>query len=260
MRRSAVSGGKLICLALACSYTFGMAGATISSDGDFRLLKLDGYHVKWGENALGAGAKVSYAFVDVAMRFDGARNCGELVPMTDLAMRNGISEATLHAETAAAFRAWELAANITFIPVEDPDQADILIGAQGQPVGRAYANVMYQPGSSDGVRAIDRALVCLNPEQRWKVGFDGDIEVYDVRYTLVHEIGHAIGLDHPGPSGQVMSFAYSESYHGLQPGDFHGVRLLYGVVGTNNMTAGGGQTPPPTENAPANSVRLTSLP
>ena len=236
MRRSAVSGGRLICLALACCYAFGMAGASIGSDGSFRLLKLDGYHVKWGESALGAGATVSYAFVEVPMRFDGARNCGELVPMTDLVTRNGISEATLHAETTAAFRAWEAAANITFIPVDDPDQADILIGAQGQPVGRAYANVMYQPGSVDGVRAIGRALVCLNPDQRWKVGFDGNIEVYDLRYTLVHEIGHAIGLDHPGPSGQIMSFGYSENYSDLQPGDFYGVQLLYGA-GIRSMTA-----------------------
>ena len=259
MRRSAVGGGKSICLALACCYAFGTAGATIAKDGGFRLLKLDGYHVKWGETALGAGATVSYAFVDVPMHFDGARNCNELVPMSDLATRNGISEATLHAETAAAFRAWEQAANITFIPVDDPDQADILVGAQGQPVGRAFANVVYRPGSSDSVRAIDRALVCLNPEQRWKVGFDGDIEVYDLRYTLVHEIGHAIGLDHPGPSGQIMSFSYSEHFSDLQPGDFHGVQLLYGV-GMKNMTVGGGQVPPPPEPAPANSGRLNSLP
>jgi predicted Zn-dependent protease len=237
MRKLAVGGGKGICLALACFFAVGMAGATISSDGSFRLLRLDGYHVKWGENALGAGATVSYAFVDVPMRFDGARNCRELVPMTDLATRNGISEATIHAETAAAFRAWEEAANITFTLVDDPEQADILIGAQDQPVGRAYANVKYQSGSSDGVKAIDRALVCLNPDQRWKVGFDGDIEVYDVRYTLVHEIGHAIGLDHPGPYGQIMSFGYNEQHSDLQPGDFHGVQLLYGI-GIRSMTAG----------------------
>ena len=258
-RKIAVRWTKLICLALAGSCGLGLAGANVGKDGGFQLLKLDGHHVKWGEDALGAGATVRYAFVSGPMRFDGARNCSELVPMTDLALRNGISEATLHAEAAAAFRTWEEAADITFIPVDDPGQADILIGAQGQPVGRAYANVMYQPGSNNGVRAIDRALVCLNPEQSWKVGFDGDIEVYDLRYTLVHEIGHAIGLDHPGPSGQVMSFVYSETYHDLQPGDFHGVRLLYGI-GSKQMTAGGGQTPPPPESAPENSGRLTSLP
>ena len=237
MKRFAVRAGKGICVVLGCCFAFGMAGANIVRDDGFRLLKLDGYHVKWGEITLGAGATVSYAFVDVPMRFDGARNCGELVPMTDLAARNGISATTLHAETAAAFRAWEEAANITFIPVDDPDQADILIGAQGQPVGRAYANVMYQPGSGDNVKAIDRALVCLNPDQRWKVGFDGDIEVYDMRYTLIHEIGHAIGLDHPGPHGQIMSFGYSEKYSDLQPGDFNGVQLLYGA-GIRRMTAG----------------------
>lgn len=238
MRRFAVGGGKVICLVLACCFAFGMAGANISSDGSFRLLKLDGYHVKWGENALGAGATVSYAFVDVPMRFDGARNCRDLVPLTELATRNGISAAMLHAETAAAFRAWEKAANITFTPVDDPEQADILIGAQDRPVGRAYANVVYGPGSSSaGVKTIDRALVCLNPDQRWKVGFDGDIEVYDMRYTLVHEIGHAIGLDHPGPYGQIMSFGYSEKHSDLQPGDFHGVQLLYGI-GMRSVTAG----------------------
>ena len=109
--------------------------------------------------------------------------------------------------------------------------------ALGQPVGRAFANVTYRPGNSDGVRTIDRALVFMNPDQRWKVGFDGDIEVYDIRYTLVQEIGHAIGLDHAGPSGQVMSFAYRETYSDLQPGDFHGAQLLYGA-GRNDMMAG----------------------
>jgi hypothetical protein len=235
--RTAVSVGKIICLALTCPFAVGMATATVSSDGSFRLLELDGNHVKWGDSALGAGATVSYAFVDALRHFDGAHNCREIVPMDDLAMRHGISLVTLQEEAAAAFLVWEEAANISFVPVDDPDRADILIGAQGRPVGRAYANVEYRPGSNDGVVAIDQALVCLNPDQRWKVGFDGDIDVYDIRYTLVHEIGHAIGLDHPGPSGQVMSFGYSEEFSDLQPGDFRGVQLLYGVS-MKSMTAG----------------------
>ena len=47
----------------------------------------------------------------------------------------------------------------------------------------------------------------------------------------------AIGLDHPGPHGQVMSFRYDETHSGLQLGDFHGVQLLYGS-GMRQMTAG----------------------
>ncbi len=236
MTRTTMRLGAGMCVTLILTFAVGSVSASIGDDGNFRLLRLDGHHVKWGETALGAGATVRYAFVDAPRQFDGARNCRQLVPIDRLATRHDISQETLQAEAAAAFRVWEEAANITFVHVDDPDRADILIGAQGQPVGRAYANIEYQRGGDEGVRAIDRALICLNPYHRWKVGFDGNIDVYDVRYTLVHEIGHAIGLDHAGPSGQVMSFRYNEAYSDLQPGDFRGVQKLYGVS-MKSMTA-----------------------
>lgn len=102
---------------------------------------------------------------------------------------------------------------------------------------RAFANVSYAPDEKDGVRAIEQALVCLNPDHKWKVGFDGDENVYDIRYTLIHEIGHAIGLDHPGPSGQVMGFRYTEAFAELQPGDLFGIRQLYGLRANNSELA-----------------------
>ncbi|WP_366213463.1 matrixin family metalloprotease [Aquisalimonas sp.] len=205
------------------------AGALVAHDGDdaYRLLELDGYKVKWGDQELGVGASVSYAFADRALRFDDARNCRELAPIKGLADQN-LSMETLTRETAAAFQVWERSAGLSFHQVSDAREADIVVGAQGRPRGRAFANVSYAPDPQDGVRAIDQALVCLNPEQEWKVGFDGDKDVYDIRYTLIHEIGHAIGLDHPGPSGQVMAFRYTEAFDELQPGDLRGVRRLYG--------------------------------
>lgn len=207
----------------------GTAVATLPDDGRFRLLTLDGYHVKWGDAALGAGATVTYAFVNTPRRFDGERNCEELVPIEQLAVRHGISLETLYEEAAAAFRLWETAADIKFLEADDPDRADILIGAQGRPRGRAYANVISGGDGAQGVRVIQQAVACLNPEHHWKVGFDGNIEAYDIRYTLVHEIGHAIGLDHAGRSGQVMSFSYDEAHYDLQPGDIRGAQMLYGV-------------------------------
>lgn len=198
-----------------------------ASEDGYRLLELDGYKVKWGDRHLGVGASISYAFAGEALRFDDARNCGDLVSV-DALLGEHLSMEVLARETAAAFRVWERAAGLSFHRVEDVRDADIVLGAQGKPRGIAFANVSYAPDVEDGVRAIDQALVCLNPDHRWKVGFDGDEDVYDIRYTLTHEIGHAIGLDHPGPAGQVMGFRYTEAFDDLQPGDLRGIQILYG--------------------------------
>lgn len=204
----------------------------------YRLLELEGYKVKWGEQTLGVGARISYAFADETMRFDNARNCGVLAPMKALSGQD-LSFETLVRETAAAFRVWERAADLSFHRVANARDADIILGAQGQPRRRAFANVSYAADEKEGVRAIEQSLVCLNPEQKWKVGFGGDKEVYDIRYTLIHEIGHAIGLDHPGPSGQVMGFRYTEDFPGLQPGDLLGIRRLYGRGANGSQLADG---------------------
>ena len=199
----------------------------LASENEFRLLELDGYKVKWGDQRLGTGASVSYAFANENLRFDDARNCSDLAPIEALFGKN-LSMETLARETAAAFQAWERAAGLSFHQVDDAHHADIVLGAQGRPRGRAFANVSYAPDPQDGVRSIEKALVCLNPNHEWKVGFDGNKNVYDIRYTLIHEIGHAIGLDHPGPSGQVMGFRYTEAFSDLQPGDRRGAQQLYG--------------------------------
>ncbi len=211
----------------------------LADDGGYRLLKLDGYKVKWGDQQLGVGASISYAFAGEALRFDDAHNCRDLAPIDEL-LGEVLSMETLDREAAAAFRVWERAAGLSFHKVSDTREADIILGAQGQPRGRAFANVAYAPDSDDfsnvsyspdaevDVRTIEQSLVCLNPAHEWKVGFDGNKDVYDIRYTLTHEIGHAIGLDHPGPSGQVMGFRYTEDFADLQPGDLRGVQRLYG--------------------------------
>ncbi len=214
-------------LFLALIFLLALPIPSRSDDSGYRLLKLDGYRLKWGEQQLGVGATVSYAFAMDSLSFDAALNCGDLASI-ELLSSEDISIETLLRESAEAFRIWEQAAGLRFHRVADAEGADIIIGAQGQPMGRAFANVSYSDDLQDGVRRIERSLICLNPEQKWKSGFDGDTSIYDLRYTLVHEIGHAIGLDHPGPSGQVMGFRYTEAFSDLQPGDVAGARRLYG--------------------------------
>ena len=191
-----------------------------SENAGFNLLRLGGAWVKWGAPKLGTHAEVTYAFASQSMKFPNARNCSALEPVVPVLKSSGITE--------FAFGEWSRVAGINFQAVADASTADIVIGAQKFPRGRAYSNVSYSSVNKKGARQISRSLICLNPDREWKLGFDGDLDVYDLRYTLIHEIGHAIGLDHPGPHGQLMSFRYHEKFRKLQAGDMAGAAALYG--------------------------------
>ena len=45
---------------------------------------------------------------------------------------------------------------------------------------------------------------------------------------IAHEIGHAIGLDHPGPTGALMGYSNQGDIDRLMPGDVEGAVALYG--------------------------------
>jgi hypothetical protein len=198
----------------------------------FRLLDLENQTVKWQSPRFGASAVVTYAFAtDSITTTPGARNCAKMLPAARAYEASGIETSRFRREVAAAFRMWEKVANISFRETTDAASAGILIGAQAEPVGRAFTNVALRPMSNrkpEGKKVIARSLICLNPQQPWKIGFDGRLDVYDLRYTIAHEVGHAIGLDHPSPAGQLMSYRYDERQTGLQPGDIKGATLLYG--------------------------------
>jgi hypothetical protein len=155
--------------------------AAAGKAGIFRIIELKGSKVKWGSPSLGTGTSVTYAFATAPVAFAEARNCRAMAPMDDLLERSGIDISQFEAEAARAFDAWSSVADIEFRQVSDPAAADILIGAQARPVGRAFTNVSYTRAAESAVSPLEKSLVCLNPEQPWKVGFDGDLNVYDLR-------------------------------------------------------------------------------
>jgi Matrixin len=194
----------------------------------FRVLKLEGHQVRWSLPVEGGPRVVTYRMVNETLAFPTARNCRGLAPLDGLVAGSRLPPAAVKAEAAAAFAMWEAAANIVFKEAPEGGPADILIGAQTEPDGWAFADVFYATASSDAVKPITQALLCLNPAKPWKVGFNGDLKTYDLRYTLAHEIGHAIGLDHPSNANQIMNYRYEERFRALQPGDIRGAVALYG--------------------------------
>jgi hypothetical protein len=211
--------------ALALLYAVSAESGTLK---DYRQLILDGHQLKWGAPVLGEGAVITFALAAAEMEFADARNCKGIAPLAGLLAVNGVDGEAFRNEMIAAFAAWQAVADITFRET-DPARADIIIGAEIDPLGRAFTNVVYDKAANgDGPRRLTQSVICLNPDVRWKVGFDGDLDRYDFRYTLLHEIGHAIGLDHPPGRRAVMDFAYQEAFRVLQPGDVEGIVGLYG--------------------------------
>lgn len=192
-------------------------------------LVIGGKEVRWPQPARGRGPQLSYAFAVDRIDSPDAVNCRAVGPLDRLAQHSGLSEMKLRAAAAEAFARWENVANITFVAAADAATADIVIGAEIEPLGHAFTDVRVGPALPRGARAIEHAAICLNPERRWKIGFDGNLTSYDLVHTLTHEIGHAIGLDHPGARGALMAFRYDESRDGLADGDIFGVAALYGA-------------------------------
>lgn len=224
------------------------------------LLEVDGHHLKWNASTAADPTVITYAVLTgpyslpADKRILSPSNCSSMLPFSSIVSKSpGIPGTEVRQELRSAFAAWQTAAGISFLEVSDPLQANIVVGAQEFAEGRAFTNLSYRvghtilpvakalgkPGSSPSVRPsvqqeggpakeIEQSYICLNPQVRWKIGFDGDLEVYDLRYTFTHEIGHAIGLDHPGSTGSVMSFRYDERVRELQPSDVAAVRSLYG--------------------------------
>jgi hypothetical protein len=218
--------GSLLGLMVTCCAA--AMPSTARAEATFRRLEIARTPVRWLPGFPGDRIVLRYAVADRDIVQPGAVNCSSMRAPTALLQRSRLDHAALEAALREATRRWQDAAEIAFEPAGSLETADIVIGEQAKPVGRAYTNVTLAQQWSGPVRPIVGASVCLNPEQPWKVGFDGELTVYDLVHTLTHEIGHAIGLDHPAGRGHVMSFRYDESRDGLSEGDLLGAAALYG--------------------------------
>lgn len=224
------------------------------------LLRIQGHLMRWAPEAAGNKTVITYSILKGPYIVQRNRsilspsNCAKMHAFADIVAKSpGITEEKAKSELQAAFQAWERVADIAFVEAADPSIANIVIGAADDPGGRAFANLSYRSekgltpvtmalgkpdasnspasdgkGGDGSIVPIDQAYVCLNPKSHWKTGFDGNLEVYDLRHTFTHEVGHAIGLDHPDSTGAVMAFRYDERVRELQPSDIAGVQRLYG--------------------------------
>lgn len=194
----------------------------------YQPLRINGEQVRWFPASDGK-VILTYAIADRDAITPEAVNCRRMRSPTTVMQSARIDRERLRSILREAFASWSLIASISFREINDAASANVLVGEQADPLGYAFTNVLRGPRVSEGYREISKAAICFNPERQWKDGRGGQNSAYDLLYTLKHEIGHVIGLDHPSRRGQLMSFSYTEDLSGPTAGDIAGAVATYGA-------------------------------
>lgn len=221
----------------AMAWTAISAGVAAAGDTpEFKLLSVEGQIVRWSSKA-SRPTVLTYAFADREITGGHFGTCAGLGSPQTLLDQSALSRANLLNAAARAFAQWQKHVNVVFRPAKETETPMIVIGASLERRGIAFTDLILAARSSTptATREIRGSMICLNPDKPWKIGFDGNVERYDLEHVLAHEIGHVLGLDHPSALGHVMSFRYTEGNRELTTGDRLGAIQLYGARrGTND--------------------------
>ena len=143
------------------------------------------------------------------------------------------------AALAEAFRLWSSAAALTFSPVGQSANAEMVIlfaaGAHGDGqdfdgIGGVLAHAFAPPPPSVALNGD----VHFDEAETWTVALPNAPGATDLVTVAAHEIGHALGLAHSTDPGAIMFPTYSGPRRALGLDDIRRIQQLYGAV-----------TPPP---------------
>ncbi len=176
---------------------------------EFRLLDS-----KWGESQEKGtpGGLVSYSFATQNYN-------GQLREFDSF-----ITEASFQKEILEALSVWEVEADIRFTEVADASNVDIRFGWANIDGSRSILGETSFPSTGP----LNQVVVAFDRDENWFVGGDAPANLIDFSSTAVHEIGHAIGIDHSEANRSIMRASYSREIFDLQTDDIDAVTEIYG--------------------------------
>jgi predicted Zn-dependent protease len=199
------------------------------------------------------GSRITYSFVP-----DGTNIGGAPSALYSSMAAKGITTAQWQGAIEQAAAAWEAASNVNLVLVPDDGSAfgasgnqqgdsrfgDIRIGGASLGVG-TLATCFLPPAFNGGTLGGD---IVLNDNALWGINTN-----YDIQTVAIHELGHALGLDHSTISTADMYATYNAQKQSLTADDISGVQAVYGARQPDAYDAGAGN------NTSANAADITPL-
>ncbi len=138
----------------------------------------------------------------------------------------GMSMASFKLSIQEALSEWTKHSGIKFTEAPSASNVDILIDFQvGDKAGKTLGHSFYPCTQEQGERAGN---IILDIDEDWTTNpSSGTKQPIDIQTVLLHEIGHALGLEHSSEVSSVMYADYKGSHRTLEKDDIDGIKSLY---------------------------------